>query len=101
MASYLAGRDVLLIAADWTRCRELSQRIRDDLIHLGLVDATRAVPIAEGGEASVGDLIICRRSDHSIGAGEPMATGASCPTRRRGCSGRCGPPSWLGSMPAR
>ena len=40
VASYLAGRDVLLMAADWARCRELSARIRDDLIHLGLVDAT-------------------------------------------------------------
>src|SRR5690242_6451752 len=28
VASYLAGRDVLLMAADWARCRELSARIR-------------------------------------------------------------------------
>ena len=71
VASYLAGRDVLLMAADWARCRELSARIRDDLIHLGLVDATRTVRIAEGAEASVGDLIICRRNDHGLEAGEP------------------------------
>jgi hypothetical protein len=71
VASYLAGRDVLLMAADWARCRELSARIREDLIHLGLVDATRAVRIAEGAEASAGDLIICRRNDHLIEAGEP------------------------------
>ena len=71
VASYLAGRDVLLMAADWARCRELSARIRDDLIHLGLVDATRAVRIAEGAEASAGDLIICRRNDHGLEAGEP------------------------------
>ncbi len=71
VASYLAGKDVLLAAADWARCRELSARIRDGLIHLGLVDATRAVPIAEGAEASVGDLVICRDNDHSIEAGEP------------------------------
>ena len=70
VASYLAGRNVLLMAADWARCRELSQRIRDDLIHLGVVDATRAVRIAEGAEASAGDLIICRRNDHGIEAGE-------------------------------
>src|SRR5262249_34698987 len=31
VASYLDGRDILLRAADWVRCRELSQRIRDDL----------------------------------------------------------------------
>jgi hypothetical protein len=71
VASSLAGRDVLLMAADWARCRELSARIRDDLIHLGLVDATRAVRIAEGAKASVGDLIICRRNDHALEAGEP------------------------------
>src|ERR1700734_4413541 len=60
VASYLAGRDVLLMAADWARCGELSARIRDDLIHLGLVEATPAVRIAEGAQASAGDLIICR-----------------------------------------
>ena len=71
VASYLDGRDVLLMAADWARCRELSARIREDLIHLGLVDATRTVRIAEGAEASAGDLIICRRNDHGLEAGEP------------------------------
>ena len=71
VASYLAGRDVLLMAADWARCRELSHRIRDDLIHLGLVDPGQTVRIAEGAQASAGDLIICRRNDHSIQAGEP------------------------------
>ena len=64
VASYLDGRDVLLMAADWARCRELSARIRDDLIHLGLVDDGRTIRIAEGVQASVGDLIICRRNDH-------------------------------------
>jgi hypothetical protein len=71
VASYLAGRDVLLMAADWARCRELSARIRDDLIHLGLVDNSRTIRIADGAQASVGDLIICRRNDHRIEAGEP------------------------------
>jgi conjugative relaxase-like TrwC/TraI family protein len=71
VAIYLDGRDVLLIAADWARCRELSQRIRDDLIHLGLVDDGPTVRIAEGAEASAGDLIICHRNDHGIEAGEP------------------------------
>ena len=71
IASYLAGHDVLLTAADWARCRELSRRIRGDLIHLGLVDGGRAVQIAEGAQASAGDLIICRENDHDIEAGEP------------------------------
>ena len=59
------------MAADWARCRELSARIRDDLIHLGLVDAGRAIRIAGGAEASAGDLIICRANDHYLEAGEP------------------------------
>ena len=71
LASYLAGRTVLLMAADWARCRELSQRIRDGLIHLGLVDNGRAIRIADGAEASAGDLIICRANDHHLEAGSP------------------------------
>ena len=74
VASYLDGRDVLLMAADWARCRELSTRIREDLIHLGLVDNRQSIRIAEGVPASVGDLIICRRNDHAIEAGEPGRT---------------------------
>ncbi|HEY6315854.1 MAG TPA: hypothetical protein VIY52_34305 [Streptosporangiaceae bacterium] len=74
MASFLDGRDVLLMAADWARCREISQCIRDDLIHLGLVGNGRTIRIAEGAEASVGDLIICRRNDHTIEAGEAGRT---------------------------
>jgi hypothetical protein len=71
VASYLAGHDVTLHAADWTRCRELSLRIRDDLVHLGHVDDSQTVRIAEGAEASVGDLVICRANDHQLEAGEP------------------------------
>ena len=48
VATYLTGRNVLLMAADWARCRELSARIRDDLIHLGLVDHGRTIRIADG-----------------------------------------------------
>jgi conjugative relaxase-like TrwC/TraI family protein len=71
VATYLAGRNVLLMAADWARCRELSARIRDDLIHLGLVNGGRSIRIADGAEASAGDLIICRANDHRLEAGEP------------------------------
>jgi AAA domain/TrwC relaxase len=71
VTSYLTGRNVLLMAADWARCRELSARIRDDLIYLSLVDADRTIRIADGTEASAGDLIICRANDHHLEAGEP------------------------------
>jgi conjugative relaxase-like TrwC/TraI family protein len=71
VATYLTGRNVLLMAADWARCRELSARIRDDLIHLGLVGAGRTIRISGDAEASAGDLIICRENDHHLEAGEP------------------------------
>ena len=71
LASYLTGRNILLMAADWARCRELSHRIRDDLIHLGLVDNGPTIRIAGGAQASAGDLIICRANDHHLEAGEP------------------------------
>ena len=74
VATYLTGRNVLLMATDWTRCRELSARIRDDLIHLGLVDNGPAVRIADGAEASAGDLIICRANEHRLEAGESGRT---------------------------
>jgi hypothetical protein len=73
VATYLTGRNVLLMAADWARCRELSARIREDLIHLGLVDGGRTIRIAGGAEASAGDLIICRANDHRLEAGELAA----------------------------
>jgi AAA domain len=74
VAAYLAGRDVILTAADWARCRELSARTREDLIRVGHVDDGRSVPIAEGSHASVGDLVICRQNDHELEAGEPGRT---------------------------
>src|ERR1039457_3806724 len=51
--------------------RELSRRIRDDLIALGIVQNGPAVTIADGAKASPGDLIICTRNDHAVEAGEP------------------------------
>jgi len=71
VAHYLAGRDVLLMIHDRARCQEASRRIRDDLIHLGLVDAGPSVPLADGARASAGDLIICRQNAHTVEAGEP------------------------------
>ncbi len=71
VAHALDGKDVLLMAADHARRGELSRRIRDDLIRLGLVSAGPSVPIGDGSPASVGDLIVCTRNDHSAEAGEP------------------------------
>ena len=71
VALTLDGTDTLLMAANHDLRRELSRRIRDDLIHLGMVDADPAVRIADGTEASIGDLIVCTKNDHSVQAGEP------------------------------
>ena len=71
LALTLDGIDVLLMAADHALRRELSRRIRDDLIRLGIVAAGPAVRIADGTTASAGDLIVCTRNDHTVEAGEP------------------------------
>jgi hypothetical protein len=71
VALTLDGADTLLMAANHDLRRELSRRIRDDLIHLGMVDAGPAVRVADGTKASVGDLIVCTKNDHSVQAGEP------------------------------
>jgi len=62
----LAGEDVLLMAYAREDCRELSRIIRDDLIHLGLVDGGRSAPLAAGAWASAGDLIVARENDHRL-----------------------------------
>jgi conjugative relaxase-like TrwC/TraI family protein len=66
-----AGTDVLLMTADHSLRRELSRRIRDDLIRLGRIQPGPAVPIAGGVMAGIGDLIVCTRNDHAVEAGEP------------------------------
>jgi hypothetical protein len=57
-AAYLAlsvdGTDVLLMGADHALRRELSRRIREDLIRLGTVQAGPVVRIADGTQASGG-----------------------------------------------
>ena len=62
------------MAADHALRRELSRRVREDLIRLGLVQDGPAVTIADGATASAGDLIICTRNDHAVEAGEPGRT---------------------------
>ena len=68
------GTDTLLMAAEHTLRRELSRRIRDDLITLGIVAPGPAVRIADGAAASPGDLITATRNDHTLEAGQPGRT---------------------------
>jgi conjugative relaxase-like TrwC/TraI family protein len=74
VALTLDGTDTLLMAADHSLRRELSRRIRDDLISLGMVRPGPTVRIADGTTASPGDLIVCTRNDHAVEAGEPGRT---------------------------
>jgi hypothetical protein len=74
LGSYLQGRDVLMIARAHKSCRELSRRVRDDLVHLGLVDDTRTAQLRDGARAGAGDLIVARRNDHQLQAGEQQRT---------------------------
>jgi hypothetical protein len=73
-AAYVAlaadGTDTLLMAAEHALRRELSRRIRDDLIVLGIVEPGPAVTTADGAQASPGDLITWTRNDHTLEAGE-------------------------------
>ena len=66
--------DALLIAADHALRRELSRRVRENLLRLGLGDGNRTVPIAGGAVAGVGDLLMCTRNDRRVEAGEPGRT---------------------------
>jgi ATP-dependent exoDNAse (exonuclease V) alpha subunit len=71
VALTLDGTDTLLMAADHALRRELSRRIRDDLIRFGIVQPGPTVRIADGATAGPGDLIVCTCNDHTVEAGEP------------------------------
>ena len=88
-AAYLAftveGTDVLLMAADHALRRELSRRVRDDLIRLGIVQPGPAVTIADGATASAGDLIICTQQRPRLrGGGARPHAGQRRPAPHRG-----------------
>jgi AAA domain len=74
VAATLDGTGTLLMVADHALRRELSRRIRDDLIHLGIVASGPSVPIADGTRASVGDLIVATKNNRHVEAGEPGRT---------------------------
>jgi hypothetical protein len=66
VARRLAGEDALLMAYSREDCRELSRMIRDDLIHLGLVDGGLSIQISDGERASAGDVIVCRANNTRV-----------------------------------
>jgi TrwC relaxase/AAA domain len=71
LADHLSGKDSLLIARTREQARELSRRVRGELIHYGLVQAGGDVQLRDGAEASPGDLIMARRNNRRINAGTP------------------------------
>ena len=95
-AAYLAlaaeGTDVPPMAADHALRRELSRRVRDDLIRLGIVRNGPAATIAGGATASAGDLIICTHNDHATEAGGTRPARwptATCSASRRSPATAC------------
>ena len=70
LADHLDGKDTLLMARTEEQARELSRRARDDLIRYGLVADGATIRLAQGEQASAGDLIMARRNTRSIQAGE-------------------------------
>ena len=70
LADHLCGKDALLIARTTGQARELSRRVRGELIHYGLVQAGGEVRLRDGAEASAGDLIVARRNDRRVTAGK-------------------------------
>ncbi len=70
LADYLAGKDSLLLARTGEQARELSRRVRDDLIRYGQVGKQAEVRLRHGAAASRGDQIVARRNKRAITAGE-------------------------------
>ena len=55
----------------WPNCPAWPRSV---MIRLGVVAAGPAVRIADGTQASAGDLILCTRNDHTVHAREPGRT---------------------------
>ena len=71
LADHLAGKDALLLARTEEQARELSRRVRGELVHYGIVQPGAEVRLRHAAAASAGDLIMARRNDRRITAGEP------------------------------
>ena len=68
VADRLDGRNVLVVAPTNDTAARISAQIRDQLLDLGLINnGPGAILGRDGNVASVGDIIMCRRHDHTIG----------------------------------
>ena len=111
VADHLAGKDSLLLARTGEQAREMSRRVRDDLLHYGLVRAGPTVRLRHDAAASPGDLIVARKNDRRIIAGAPgrslanrdvlrldVIIGQSVTVRRLARRDRNGRPVWTMSF---
>jgi hypothetical protein len=71
LADHLAGKDSLLLARTQEQAREMSRRVREDLLHYGLVHRFAEVQLRHHATASQGDLIVARKNNRRIIAGTP------------------------------
>jgi hypothetical protein len=71
LADHLAGKDALLLARTEEQARELSRRVRGELVHYGIVQGGAEVRLRHGAVATAGDLVMARQNARRIIAGEP------------------------------
>ena len=78
----LSGKDALLMCGTEGLAAELSRRVRDDLIHWGIVDGNGpSVTLMNGYQASAGDWVMARKNRNDLYTGEEgrdSPTGTSC-----------------------
>jgi conjugative relaxase-like TrwC/TraI family protein len=62
LGDHLAGKQALLVAASNEEAAGLAHDVRDELIRLGLVAPSGDIEVADGNEASAGDLLRIRQN---------------------------------------
>ena len=74
LASYVTGRDVIMMAGSNGEVARLSARARGELVALGLVAAEAPLRLMDGNLAGVGDRVRARKNQNKLQAGEPGHT---------------------------
>ncbi len=74
LASYVTGRDVIMMAGSDAEVARLSARARAELVTLGLVEAGAPLLLMDANMAGVGDLVRARKNQNKLHAGEPGHT---------------------------
>ena len=111
LADHLAGKDSLLLARTGEQAREMSRRVREDLLHYGLVRRFAEVQLRHHATASQGDLIVARKNNRHIMAGSPgrwltnrdvlrieTAAGRTVTVRRLAGRNSAGLPMWTSAF---